>query len=376
MDRKTRICILSLNAYALFNPSRTKQIGGAEVDAYLIGKALAETKDYAVMFVVADFGQPLVEKYAAITVIKSFSLNTAGFRRFIGYLLGIPLLFRALYKAHADVYFYEAPGMEAGLLAIFCKLFRKKFIYRTASTIDCDGSYRRMSPFRGILFEYGLRSANAVVAEFRGAAELLRKKYNIHATTIYDVTDIKPSQQLMPIAERPYILWVGRLVEMKRADIFLALAQEFPSVKFLLIGLPEKSEPLTHTRVQKITGGLPNVLFIPGVQPSEIGNFYSQSRVLINTSDFEGFPNVFIEAHTFGIPVISLRVNPDNYLTEHKVGFHANAEPKKLRDCLNTIITNDALLNTMSNNALAYVKKYHDIHDLAQRYHAVLETIL
>ena len=43
-----------------------------------------------------------------------------------------------------------------------------------------------------------------------------------------------------------------------------------------------------------------------------------KSKILINTSSFEGFPNTFVQAWANGVPVISLKVDPDNIIKKKK----------------------------------------------------------
>jgi glycosyltransferase involved in cell wall biosynthesis len=76
-----------------------------------------------------------------------------------------------------------------------------------------------------------------------------------------------------------------------------------------------------------------NICNVGHVAPDDIGNYLSRSRVLVSTSQpvekgvgKEGFPNVFLEAWHFGVPVISLFSNPSGLLDSKELGILCSGE--------------------------------------------------
>ena len=53
----------------------------------------------------------------------------------------------------------------------------------------------------------------------------------------------------------------------------------------------------------------PNVLFTGSVKNEDIPKYMSAADILVNTSHFEGFPNVFLEAMATGLPIVAPRVS-------------------------------------------------------------------
>ena len=70
-----------------------------------------------------------------------------------------------------------------------------------------------------------------------------------------------------------------------------------------------------------------NIINFGYVAPDQIGKYLSRSKILVSTSQpseegvsKEGFPNVFLEAWSLGIPVVSLHSNPSGLLDSNEIG--------------------------------------------------------
>lgn len=102
-----------------------------------------------------------------------------------------------------------------------------------------------------------------------------------------------------------YFLAIGRLSRSKRHDIllqaFAPLAQTDPSLHLYIAGDGELKHDLLDLR-QKL--GMQNsVTFLGHVQ--DVSLWLHHALALVHTSDFEGFPNVLLEALYEGCPVIA-----------------------------------------------------------------------
>ena len=83
---------------------------------------------------------------------------------------------------------------------------------------------------------------------------------------------------------------------------------------------------------------MPNVNLHGTVPHAKIYQFYQQTAVLICTSLVEGFPNIFLEAWSYGLPVVST-FDPDNLITEKglgKVGKDASELVAGIRELLDS----------------------------------------
>jgi glycosyltransferase involved in cell wall biosynthesis len=74
---------------------------------------------------------------------------------------------------------------------------------------------------------------------------------------------------------------------------------------------------------------------------SETLRHIAGSKALISTSPMEGFPNIFIEAWAFGIPVLSLYFDPGNVISREELGEVAGGDLDKLAKALDMVRNTD-----------------------------------
>jgi len=353
---KTKICFISAYAYPLFNPKCKTTFGGSEVQMYQYANKLSKDQKYTVDFMVANFGQKKQEIINNIKVIKTFSLNRKGIFR---YLYGLSAILKLLYilaKNNSDVYIQRAAGIETGIIALYCKLFHKNYIYMTASSIDTDGEYRHQNPLEGFIYEWGIKHATHIICQNHEQETNLQKKYNIKSTVIENSFNIP--QRIF--SQKNFVLWVGSAQTLKQPQIFLRLAKSFPQHQFIII-IPKHNLLLWH-EIRKKTRSISNINFIEKVPFNKINKYFAKAKIFVNTSTYEGFPNTFVQATMYSTPVISLNVNPDNFLYKNHCGFCAQNSFNRLKIYTQNLFTDNKLWQIMSKNSYDYAKKNHDIN--------------
>ncbi|NIP26202.1 MAG: glycosyltransferase [Phycisphaerae bacterium] len=350
-----RICFVILNAYPLFNPEAKGVIGGAEVDSYYIASELAKDSNYRVSCIVADYGQEPIEVRESVTLIRALDFNT---RRFAATLH----LWQALRKADAQIYVRKLSSAVTAEVALFCKRYGRSFVYRTASAVECDGTYIKEHYFRGKGFLWSLRHADAVIAQNQTDADNLAKTAGVGAQVIRNPDRLPPLDH----KDRRTILWVGRSADVKRPELFLELAKQIPGQHFTMIcqrAIEDKQYEGFVAKAKQIK----NLEFIQRVPFHQIHEHFLQAKVFVNTSDYEGFPNTFIQACKCATPVLSLNVNPDGFLDEHECGICCNGDWEKFVDSLRGILQQEQY-SELGNNARKYAEENHDISKIVEQY--------
>ena len=350
-----KICFIAPKAYPLFNPRANDVVGGAEVDLYFLATELAKDDNFNISFITADYGQAKIETVENVKIIKSLDLKKNP-------LNGALRVWRAMRTADAQIYFQEAVSWGTFLVALFCKLHKRIFIYRTAHQHECDGTYLKQHYLAGKAFSWSLRNAAETVVQ----NETDKTKFK---QTIGICSRVIPNAHRLPVVfetQRDIILWVGRSAQFKRPGLFIDLAQRIPGEHFTMICQratgDDDFQALTQ-RAEKVK----NLKFIKRVPFHETGSYYQRAKIFVNTSDSEGFPNTFVEACMHAAPILSLSINPDEFLTTHKCGLCADDEWEKFLKQFE-FLTGSQEARDYGMNGRRYAEKKHDIEKIVKRY--------
>jgi glycosyltransferase involved in cell wall biosynthesis len=353
VQKPVRVCFVIMKAYPLFNPEIKSIFGGAEVDFYNLATELAKDKNFEVNCIVADYGQPDSEIRQNVTIIKSLDFK----KNIISQTVS---LWRAMKNVNASIYLQKTAAWGTLFVYLFCKSHKRKFIYRTAKKEECTGDWPKNILERKA-FHFSLRRADAVLAQNVKDKENLNSKLGISAAAIPNGHILSSSIQ----SERDIILWVGRSTQVKRPELFIELAESVPGIKFVMICQRGTGDNEYYSLIER-ANNVKNLEFIKRVEFSEIDKYFERAKVLVNTSDTEGFPNTFIQACKAGTPILSLNVNPDDFLNKYKCGLCANGSMDVLNNMLDEILSPAA--NEYSRNARQYAEENHDIKRIIEQY--------
>ncbi len=354
LKKNIKICFVSPKAYPIFNPACNSVFGGAEVDIYHIATELAKDPAYEVTCIVADYGQPDFETRENVKLIKSLTFRE-------NQLAGAIKIWHAMNLADAEHYLIKTASFGTFLTALFCKLKKRKFIYRSANTNECDGTWVRKNRFAGLLFKWSLKKAALVFVQNQSDKLNLQKTFKIDPTVIPNAHRINNNNG---DKDRKHILWTGRSVASKQPEIFIELAKINPQYQFVMI-CQKATNDNNYQRLTEQSANTPNLTLIERVPFSQVHTFFEQALAFVNTSTTEGFPNTFIQACIAGTPILSLNVDPDGFLTKSNCGLCVNGDQKKLNPSLHQLLHNFDQYHTATRN---YALEKHNIEKVVQSY--------
>lgn len=354
MGSPIHIAAVSLQAYALFDPTWPRPFGGAELQVRTLLQALAglgaecyivtlgpppaRTLEWeGVKVVVVPRRGPLLRPLTALDINQ------------------------ALYRIGPQIVLQRGYGYETGIAAWFCSRQGVAFVHMLASERDVGPAtgWEAWAPMR-LVHRYGLRRAARIYTQHGGQLRALREQLGLASIVMRSL------HWIPPLPERPgkEMLWVGRCVAIKQPLVFLDLVEQLPDVPARMV-CPRAGDAALFEQVRQRAEGLANCTFHDGLPFDQTEALFAQARVLVQTSLNEGFPNTIVQAAKYGVPIASLNVNPDTIITVHDLGGFADGNFDKLLAITARLLRDDRFHAARRENAYSYAREYHDVNRIA-----------
>lgn len=276
--------------------------GGAERQIVMLASALAERGHNVSLLVLAAFNS----KYDIPNSVNVIDLTSIESRR----ENKIFLRYRALKKAYLSIepdvtiHFWL---QSAYLTAFMPKSVAGKLIYAERG----DPGDAEYDGLLGIIRSIAFRRVDRFVFQSDGAKDFFGATISNRSVIIQNSVSVPENEFVLPCGKREKrILSVGRLHPQKNQlafiEAFSEIAREFPEYIGEIYGDGE----LKSTLEKKITElNLTDRFFIRPSTGRIFEKMYS-AELFVLTSNYEGMPNVLMEAMALGVPCISTDCKP------------------------------------------------------------------
>ncbi len=353
-----KICIVAHNAYGALTGENSGHIGGVERQTELMSRWLA-SRGHEVSVITWHEGGDDIEQLGDIRVIK-LCRPKQGIPVLRFFIPRWSSLIRALRVADADLYYHNCFEAVTGQVALWCRLHNKPFVYSVANESDCDNRFRGKHPWYEIrFFRYGLLHADLLIAQTKRQQQKLMSNYRLKSTVINmpgTPPTFRPGYQREKLYDNRNILWVGRLRSVKRIDWLLDVAKRLPELQFTVAG-PKDDSPQYIQRILSRIDETPNVTYLGKVSRSDMIDVYQNASLLCCTSVFEGFPNIFLEAWSYGLPLVTT-FDPDDIVQSHNLGAFVTTQDE-LAEALGRFIDDKESWLESSQNCFDYYREHH-----------------
>jgi len=229
-----------------------------------------------------------------------------------------------------------------------------------------QSDHLKIGGIRGRAIDWMTRRALAVTVNSRAGYDFLVKRMGLPADRVTLVpnwlgVDIRPRDGAAP--NPPVVAMLGRLVEMKRADLLidaLSLMRDRGSDARLEIVGDGPARPALEAQVA--AAGLADRVTFAGMQ-MDVTSTLARARCVVIPSEFEGLPNTAVEALAAGLPIVARPVGdlPD-LVREGETGrlVHEGSAPA-LAEALTGVLGDGALAEAARRAGPALVEERFSI---------------
>lgn len=431
-QRRPVVCIVILYAWPLFEAEAHGAFGGSEVRLAAIARGLEGRGKFDIRIAIWDHGtgvtvrdgitfhpwperEPIANEAASATERKFKPIRSirqwaarGGWTRLA---LAVPLLAVRAYAAtvglterisrirnaagrigehvvarsrcHAmtainpDVVVVHGANSVSADVVFWCRKNDRPCLLLCGSDNDVDARYkespRTRSPYGdiGAAISFAIENATACAVQTERQAEMVATTYG---RTVEIIRNPSGMERNFPREEDPAcVLWVGKADAVKRPEIALDLATRIPNARFVMVINP--SDPEIAARCLERAKSLPNVEVLQTVAFDQIESLFARAAVFLNTSAFEGFPNTFLQAAKYEVPIASLVVNPGGMLSSG-AGCSADGSFETLERELRSLLDDEIARRKRGAAGLAYLRAHHDPEPILQRLEDQLSSLL
>ena len=284
--------------------------------------------------------------------------------RFIKYFTSIiPALDNAVKNYQPDVIIQACAGTQTAVLSYIARKNNVMFVHRIANDRDVDKRLRSfLSFYEYYIYTYGVKHSDILLCQNNYQLTQIKRRFPNKKSVVIHNPFLPPE---LPgdrerIIHRKYVAWIGRFVEQKNLPLLYSVAKQLSEYEFHIAGdFDGAATPNLKEIIEQIEN-LPNVTMLGYKKKSEIPSFLSNAKLLLATSFYEGFSNVFLEAFAQGTPVVApSRIDPDNIIHNFHLGYSLSDDTLlggKIKDIFNM---NSREYDELSQRCQQYVAEHH-----------------
>jgi glycosyltransferase involved in cell wall biosynthesis len=147
------------------------------------------------------------------------------------------------------------------------------------------------------------------------------------------------------------------------------LARRVPEASFRMVGVANGEEEVrVGQQIAAAARQLSNLTLLPALTRDEVAQELASAVAVVNTSDFEGMSNVFLEAWSRGVPALSLGHDPEGVITCEGLGGFAHGSPARLADIARAMWRSRSDCSHLAGACRDYVRREHSADAVVLRW--------
>lgn len=297
--------------------------------------------------------------YHIVQIAKPYALQR------YAHFVDTPFLLNRLKQISPEVIYQNIGTSYAGIASYYARKTGCKMVLHIASDNNITPYEAKISVTSLIrfiekkLFDYAIFNTSKLIAQTNNQMQTIKKYYNRSVDKV--IYNFQPLPEETEDKQSPIkVVWVANFKHLKQPEIFIRLAkdisEELNDIEFVMAGRPSDDKKW-QISLEKEISQIPKLRYLGEKTNGEINQLLSKSHIFVNTSQYEGFSNTFIQAWMRRVPVVSLNSNPDELLNSMQMGFSSKGNYEQLRNDVLNLIKNNSLRENMGKNALSYSVK-------------------
>lgn len=339
-----------------------KHCGGTEVQLNILSKAML-SMGWEVHYVTSDIDEKIVDEGIVYYPFRIGSSVLRSYRRFASLLNGI----------NAEVYYQRGRKKFTYLLGRYSRESDKYCVF--AAALDLDFYYSRFGKLSlnrsiktyyallkwmpsDILTFWALKQFDLVLSQNEIQRDGFKKYCNIKSEIFINLHEKPLSKECLNFFDKKKtILWLANIKQIKRPEFFLDIVKRLSDKPYEFVMAGAIQEKKYRDIIENVRKKSPNFSYLGRIPFKKTNELFALSKVFINTSLIEGFPNTFIQAWLMGVPVVTHQLDPDNIIAENGLGY-----------CCRDIDEMCSKIDYLLNNEDIYIKMKEKIIKFSKRY--------
>ncbi len=271
--------------------------------------------------------------------------------RYIGKFVNYFTMITLLLVINPKLVFTRAKVRELDFLSFLSKLFNFKLVHMLASDDDVQVNNK----IGKTKFQNAIDKIDYIIAQNQIQKDYYNQWFNqADIPIIPNIWNEKIGTSNLNKTHYDFI-WVANIGDNKRPLWFVNLAAQLTQYKFALVGSPFNQSLFNEC---KDKAALLNNIDILGYKSLfEVNELVACSKVLVCTSIIEGFPNIFLQALSVNVPLLST-VDPSEIIKKYRIGSTVENEEELAFKALE-LMENKEIYEICKDNICSYFAKTH-----------------
>lgn len=279
------------------------------------------------------------------------------------YLLIRTFFFMLFNSKKVDV--IHAHGLNAVFItAVLKKIFAKKAVAQTHAlySFSPKSFFAKIAASALNVMDTILTLCEASKEELKSIGvkegKIVRYTYWVDLSRFSDM-DKDKAKEKAGFENKFSVFFVGRLIEIKGAEIVVELAKRFKDINFVIAGDgPDKSSAIEADKT------LQNFSFLGRIDNSKLNTYYSAADLCIVPSQYpEGFGRVICESLACGTPVLASNLGGIPDAIDESVGILSQPDIESFAKNLKLLMQDMDRYESMRKSASEYAKRKFSINN-------------